>query len=273
MAPPMTLTTGRYSEPLHRDDPELLRHQSRRHDALRRGAIAAVALTVAALVVGVAFLVGRHLLTAWWLERLNGMVLWDIDRTNWRQGGVTSVTFGSRNSWFRGLSNGDLKYLGKLHRVVSLNLAENDRITNKGLAALRGLEFLSALNLDRLNRFRHAPFTIPSAQLTDACLAHLQALPRLENLSLAGNKITDQGLSQIAAIKNLKVLDLSATEVSDAGLVHLEAMKNLESVDLGATRVTKEGIAQLRMVRPDLKIELEVDPVVEQGVKVSRGLD
>ena len=47
-------------------------------------------------------------------------------------------------------------HLRKLHRVVSLNLAENDRITNKGLAALRGLDSLSELNLERLDRYRHA---------------------------------------------------------------------------------------------------------------------
>ena len=273
MTAPITVPIPRSTKPLHAADSELLRYRSRRHEALERGAIACVALTVAAIVVGVSFLVGRHLVTAWWLERLHGMALWDIDRTNWRQGGVTSVTFGSRNSWYRGLSNDDLNYLGKLHRVVSLNLAENDRITNKGLAALRGLDFLSELNLDRLNRFRHAQSSIRTAQLTDACLAQLQALPQLENLSLAGNKITDQGLSQIAAIKNLKVLDLSATEVTDAGLAHLEGMKNLDRVHLGATRVTKEGIAQLRLVRPDLSIEFDIEPAVEQGVKLIRGLD
>ena len=98
---------------------------------------------------------------------------------------------------------------GKLHRVVSLNLAENDRITNKGLAALRGLDFLSELNLDRLDRFRQPAFRLAiRLRLTDACLVHLQALPRLENLSLAGNLITDQGLSQIAKMANLKILDL-----------------------------------------------------------------
>ena len=79
----------------------------------------------------------------------------------------------------------------------------------RGWPRLRGLDFLSELNLDRLNRFRHAQSSSHiRLPLTDACLVHLQALPRLENLSLAGNLITDQGLSQIAAMTNLKVLDL-----------------------------------------------------------------
>ena len=216
----------------------------------------------------------RHLVTAWWLESLHGMVLWDIDKTNWRQGGVTSVSFVARNSWIPRLRDGDLNHFRRLHRVVSLNLAENDRITNKGLSGLRGLDFLAELNLERLERYRHAQSgAFRTVQLTDACLVHLQALPRLENLTLAGNLITDQGMSQIAQMSSLKVLDLSATEVTDSALVHIEGMRNLEGVDLGATRVTNEGLAQLRLARPDLTIELDVDPAVEQALKATRGLD
>jgi Leucine Rich repeat len=273
MAPPMTLTYPRTTEPLRPADPELFRQRTRRREVFRRGVIAAVAVAVAAFLVGAFFLIGQHLLTAWWLERQDGMVLWDIDQTNWRQGGVTSVSFAARNSWIPRLRDGDLNHFRRLHRVVSLNLAENDRITNKGMSELRGLDYLAELNLERLERYRQVQFGRVFIPLTDACLVHLQALPRLENLTLAGNLITDQGMSQIAQMSSLKVLELSATEVSDAGLAHIEGMKNLERVDLGATRVTKEGLAQLRLARPNLTIELEVDPEVEQRVKASRGLD
>ncbi len=76
---------------------------------------------------------------------------------------MTSVSFrleelAARNE----LSDGDLDHLRKLHRVVSLNLAESDKITNKGLAALRGLDYLSELNLERLDRYRHTGFSIQS---------------------------------------------------------------------------------------------------------------
>jgi hypothetical protein len=270
MAPPMTLTTARSNDPLHHADHGPYRQRARRSEALRRRVIAGLALTIATLLVGAFFLVGRHLFTAWWLERHDGTVLWNIDGTNWRQGGVTSVSFAARISWGPRLRDGDLDHFRRLHRVVSLDLSENDQITNKGLAGLRGLDFLSELNLERLDRYRNPRrFSIP---LTDACLVHLQALPRLENLKLGGNLITDQGLSRIAAMSNLKVLDLSATEVSDAGLAHLEGMRSLKAVKLGATRVTKEGIATLGLARPNLKIELDVDPAVEQEVKLNRGL-
>ena len=216
MARSMNNATARSPERFGHANLELIRDGSRRREALRRRVIATVAVAIAALLVGAFFLVGQHLLTAWWLERQDAMVLWDIDQTNWRQGGVTSVSVAARNSWNMRLRDEDLDHFRRLHRVVSLSLAENDQITNKGLSRLRGLEFLTELNLERLDRYRNTSrFSTP---LTDGCLVHLKALPRLENLTLAGNMITDQGLSQIAALRNLKGLNLSATEVSDAGL-------------------------------------------------------
>jgi Leucine Rich repeat len=273
MADPMTFPTARSTEPTPQADPEWLSHRSRRREGLGRGIIAAVALSVAALLVGAYSLVGAHLLAAWWLQSLHGIVVWDIDQKNWQTGGVTSVSFVSKNSFFdTRINDGDLAHLGKLNRLISLDLSENDRITDRGLAGLHGRVFLSELNLERLDRYRQHPSRVVSIPLTDACLPHLQALPRLESLILSGNQITDRGLSRIATMTRLKNIDLSATEVTDAGLVHIEGMRSLERVNLGATRVTNEGIAQLRMARPDLSIDFEVDPAVEEAVRQVRGI-
>jgi Leucine Rich repeat len=273
MAHPMTFPNARSTEPTPQADPEWLRYRSRRREGLGRGIIAAVALAVAALLVGAYFLVGAHLVAAWWLQGLHGIVVWDIDQKNWQTGGVTSVSFVSKNSFFdTRINDGDLAHLSKLNRLVSLDLSENDRITDRGLAGLHGLDFLSELNLERLDRYRQHPSRVVSIPLTDACLPHLQALPRLESLILSGNQITDRGLFRIATMTKLKNLDLSATEVTDAGMVHIAGMKSLDRVNLGATRVTKEGIGQLRLARPDLSIEFEIDPAVDEGVKRVRGI-
>ncbi len=272
MATSMILTTTRSSEPLDRVDPEMFRQRSRRSDALRVGAIAALAISLATVVVSLSAIAGAHLIAAWWLGSVNGRVSWEIDKTNWQHGGETSVSFSLRNTCATSIGDDDLAQVRNLHRVVSLDLADNDRITEKGLASLRGLNFLSDLSLERLDRFRQPPARAVSIPLNNACLVHLQALPRLETLSLSGNRITDQGLSQVARMASLKVLDLTATEISDAGLVYLEGMKSLERVNLGATGVTKKGIAQLQMARPDLLIELETEPGVEQEASLARGL-
>ena len=128
------------------------------------------------------------------------------------------MSLAPRQSWFPRLHDSDLAHLHRLHRVVKLNLAESDAFTDKGLAALRGLDVLSELCLDRLNRYRHPEFNNNMMPLTEKCLVHLQKLPRLEELSLAGNLITDQGLGEIARMTTLKSLDLTATEITDAGL-------------------------------------------------------
>jgi hypothetical protein len=271
MAPPIVQDGVRLSKPLTANERLRDRHLSWRAQMRRRISIVALSVALAALMVGLSMTVGTHLVSAWWLGSLGCAVDWEIDASNWRHVGVTSVSH-ARFTLNRKLSDRDLKYVRNLHRVISVSLPASDEITDKGLKDLSGLDLLTELNLERLDRFRHARFGVNSAPLTDACLVHLQALPRLEILTLAGNLITDQGLTEIAKMPRLKVLDLNATEISDAGLVNIERMRNLETINLGATRVTKAGVANLRMTRPDLSIELDTDPVVEEAVKIHRGV-
>lgn len=271
MVQPIALTSIRRSPSHPATRRERPAHPSWRQEAFRLGAIAALSLTLAAVILGVSYVAGRHLVAAWWLERLRGNVVWEIDQSNWRHGGTTTVSLGAGRSWDPKLGNSDLAHLSKLHHVVSLNLSENDRLTSKGLAALRGLEFLTELNLERMHRYREPRSGRISVPLSDACLVHLMALPRLEVLALSGNLITDQGLAQLARMSTLKTLDLEATEITDAGLASIEGMKNLEEVNLGATRVTRQAVMRLQTVRPDLLINLDSDPVVENSVRLSRG--
>jgi hypothetical protein len=199
---------------------------------------------------------------------------WQIDETNWWQGGVTSVS-GVRHyvgSIFgTDLSDRDLHYLLDLRPVQSLNLAECNHITDKGLAILGGLQHLTELDLTRLMRYRSNAIGSTPVPLTDTCLVHLQSLPRLQKLSLSGDRITDRGLAQIAQMKSLVELDLVAAEVTDAGLTHLQGMKHLKSINLAATRVTAAGVAKLQEARPDLSITMETEPEIERGVKLRRG--
>jgi hypothetical protein len=270
LAPSVSPAAGPPSEPVHRAERLVFEHRLWRRDVFRRRVIMVVAVALATLVVAVALPVTRHLSAAWWLEGLSGAVLWEIDETNWRQGGATTVELTALQRSNLNFNDADLTHVRELHRVVSLNLAENDRITNKGLAALRGLDLLTDLNLERMDRYRNPHSGRVSVPLTDACLVHAQTLPRLEVLTLAGNLITDKGLSQIATMRTLKTLDLEATEVTDAGLAYIEGMKGLESVNLGATRVTKQAVTQLQVARPDLRIELDTEPMVEESVKLAR---
>ena len=104
-------------------------------------------VVLATLFAAFSIRVGTHLVTAWWFESLHCTVAWEVDETNWRDGGATSVSYRSRNSWNPIFGDSDLNHLRKLNRVVKLDLAECEKITNSGLARLRGLDFLTELNL------------------------------------------------------------------------------------------------------------------------------
>jgi hypothetical protein len=241
---------------------------------LRRRLIAALAVTVTTLLFILALPIVNHLRTAWWLERLGCRLDWQIDETNWWQGGITSVSGARRYVgaiFGADLGDRDLHYLLDLRPVQSLNLEECNHVTDKGLAILGRLQRLTELDLTRLMRYRRNPIGSDPVPLTDACLVHLLSLPRLKKLSLSGNRITDRGLAQIAELRHLTELDLVATEVRDASLIHLLGMKSLQVVNLAATRVTAEGVAKLQEARPDLKISMEIAPEIEQAVKQQRG--
>src|SRR5579883_805723 len=276
MTPSIPTVAGRASQPLSLDERLLREDRLWRRQLIRRGLIAALVVAVTTQLFVLAYPIVNHLRSAWWLGRIGCRIDWQIDETNWRQGGVTSVDTGSR--WGYGgihfgasLVDRDLHYFLDLHRVESLNLSESYDFTDKGLAILGGLQHLTELDLTRLNQYRRNASGPDPRPLTDACLVHLRSLPRLQKLSMSGNRITDRGLAQIAQLANLTELELAATEVSDAGLIHLQGMKSLQSVNLAATRVTAEGIAKLKQARPDLSITQDIDPELEQAVKLRRG--
>ncbi|MHC4995645.1 MAG: c-type cytochrome domain-containing protein [Planctomycetota bacterium] len=100
-----------------------------------------------------------------------------------------------------------------------LNLGRS-KITNNGLAVLKGMPHLMRLHLE-------------NTQVSDAGLAHLKGLEQLEYLNLYGSKVTNAGLNHLRGLKNLKKLYLWQTEVNDTGVRRLKrALPNLV-VDTG----------------------------------------
>ena len=98
---------------------------------------------------------------------------------------------------------------------------------------------------------------IADSQLPDI-VAHLQDLPELETLILAGTAITDVGAAHLDELKHVRELDLSWTGVTDACLPFLAEIDALEAVDLTKTKVSAEGLREFRELRPNIRIE-EID--------------
>jgi hypothetical protein len=91
--------------------------------------------------------------------------------------------------------------------IISLDLSENRKISDDGLACLKTLPQLIYLNLS-------------SCDLTNAGLPYLLALPRLKSLNLSYcHRLTDIGLRTLKSLPNLEYLDLQGVlKTTTAGL-------------------------------------------------------
>jgi Leucine Rich repeats (2 copies) len=271
MTPQSITASDRPNRPVFPTTPSHISVDRRRQRRLatRQTILASALVGVVALLILLSFPLIRVLQTSVWIETRGCKVEWNLSPSNWWYGGNSAVI--DPRYWGSQMSEQDLLLLKHLPRLLTLSLPEAERITDNDLAALRELPYLTKLDLPRLKRFRYADFDTGIPPLTDACLAHIEPLQKLESLDLSGNKITDAGLARIAKLPALRTLDLAATEITDAGLVHLTNMKSLETLDLGATRVTLAAVTRLQAAQPNLLIILDADPLVEAGVKRMRG--
>ncbi|VTU01755.1 serine threonine protein partial : Serine/threonine protein kinase with PASTA sensor(S) (Fragment) OS=Rhodopirellula sallentina SM41 GN=RSSM_02570 PE=4 SV=1: Pkinase: LRR_6 [Gemmataceae bacterium] len=121
-------------------------------------------------------------------------------------------------------------------------------VTDEMCAELAELTALVGLNFEREGQ-----------TVTDAGLAHLARLPKLDNLWVGGSQVTDAGLKALAGMPRLRSLSLYGTGVSDAGVAALAEIPALGEVILTGTRVTAAGAERLRKALPRCKVEWE-DP-------------
>ena len=100
----------------------------------------------------------------------------------------------------KGIDNSVLAQLVEELKPVAalryLDLAENRNVTNEGVARLRALHQLEALNLS-------------SCSITSTGLAPLKEIPKLRRLILSYcNKLTDASLKTIESMRSLEFVDL-----------------------------------------------------------------
>jgi hypothetical protein len=163
---------------------------------------------------------------------------------------------------------GQLRELGGLTRLEFLLVGH---ISDNGLASLEGFQSLKGLcirssnytdaGLRSIGRLRNLKDLILNEAggapvgVTDTGLQHLQALSRLEHLSLFCTQITDAGLAQLKPMPKLRWLDLGFTEITDAGLLTLEGFSQLEELDLHGSAVSSDGVKKLQKALPNCKIQ------------------
>jgi hypothetical protein len=193
-----------------------------------------------------------------------------------------------------------------LFRLTAVNLSENDRITEGGLAVFRdckcvlelslwwsavtdaglahfaGCEQLTHLNLKRnpqvgdggIAHFRNCKqlkyLNLGGTGVTDAGLAVFGGCEALTTLGLWETRTTDAGLAHFRASKNLVAVNLSGTSVTDFGLTHLKDCANLELLWLSDTRTTDLGLAALEDCRKLRDLNLNFTDVSDLGVAMLR---
>ncbi|MCE9605232.1 MAG: G protein-coupled receptor LGR4 [Planctomycetia bacterium] len=152
----------------------------------------------------------------------------------------------SENAW--------LKPVGKLTSLKVLNIVNQGKLTDEGLAHLAGLK-----NLERFayigTQLKGHPFkdfkgwtnlkssSFRGSKLDDVGIqAMCEAFPNYETLSLAHAHFTDAGAVHLASLKKLKGLEIASREATPKCLVHITALP-LEYLQLGDGLDKSEGIA------------------------------
>jgi hypothetical protein len=118
-------------------------------------------------------------------------------------------------------------------------------VGDEQLDALAGLE-------DKLRRIN-----LSHSRISDAGLARIAGMRKLEQLRLASDQVTDAGLESLKDLKNLRHLHLIGMPITDAGLAHLHALAGLRSLYLDRTQATDDGVGRLVEALPNVHLHFD----------------
>ena len=104
--------------------------------------------------------------------------------------------------------------------------------------------------------------SLSNTKVTDAGLAHLKGLPSLTTLDLRRTQITDAGLEHLKGLTNLQHLLLSGTQVTDAGLKHLEGLTTLQFVSCEHTQISPQAMKALQKRLPRMACVVDDEQLV-----------
>jgi hypothetical protein len=127
-----------------------------------------------------------------------------------------------------------------LEYFTLLGLTANDA----NMAPLEAMENLRSLNYCSFSRSKGMLRTV-----TDAGLAHIAKLEKLEALYLDGANITDEGLAHLRGLKHLSGLAMDSPNVSDAGMLHLAGLTSLTFLNFHKLKVGDGGVEHLAGLR------------------------
>jgi len=181
-----------------------------------------------------------------------------------------------------GITNNGLAHFTKLSQLKRLNLYET-RVTATGISESPIAMLLEELRLggstandasleqiSRLSNLRS--LTIHRAPgITDAGMAHVANVGRLEVLEIYKTSITDQGLTHLRGLRHLRELTLNSSTISDSGLNRLTDLKELKRLSFQDTPISDLGIAELSKLHGVEEINLWSTNVTDDGIPYLAG--
>jgi hypothetical protein len=151
------------------------------------------------------------------------------------------------------VTNRGLACIGNFNALKWLALPGAAKVTDDGLAALKTLRHLKALN-------------IAMTKVGDKGAAYISSLTQLETADFRGTNVTNAALINLGKLQSLKVLLLWDCDIGDAGLAHLEHLTQLEHLDLGWTKVTDAGLVHLKKLASLKGLLLEGCDIGDRGL-------
>ncbi len=146
------------------------------------------------------------------------------------------------------LDDACLGYRKDCPKLESLDLGSNfqNHVTDDGINNLKDLKFLTYLDL-------------LGTRATDLGIGHIKGQTNLTFLALGihpvRSDISDAGLANLSGMKKLETLIIVNPPVTDAGLEHVKKLTSLKRVRLERTDVTEAGIASLKEALVNCNVE------------------
>lgn len=112
--------------------------------------------------------------------------------------------------------------------------------------------------------------SLMGTNVTDADLAHLRGLSKLEAISFKRTKVTGAGLAQLTDLKRLNFINMAETPLTDAEMPVIGRLLGLTGMNLSNTKVTDAGLIHLKNIGRLTKVNLTGTPVTDAGAKAAK---
>jgi Leucine-rich repeat (LRR) protein len=123
--------------------------------------------------------------------------------------------------------------LAKLTNLKVLRFTNNGKLTDAGMAQLASLTKLEN-------------FSFVGTQMTGKAYARFEGFTKLTRVSHRGSLIDDEGLRQLCDhLPNLESLSLAHAKFTDVGAPHLAKLTKLKGLEVGASKATPQALTHI----------------------------